>query len=403
MDGIYLLQNSIQEYAWGSHTALAELLGRPSPSNAPQAELWMGAHPKAPSRVELPNGTLSLDRFIDADPTGVLGIETAHRFGNRLPFLFKILAAARPLSIQAHPDLEQARQGFARENARGIDIQAPERNYRDANHKPECICALTDYWALNGFRQPGDIAGRLRDLCPVSLQAVVDQTLKNGDGAGLRRFFEIMMTLDAETCRRVVSEALGNLETLPDNDAAGTWIRNLQADYPYDIGVLSPAILNLVCLKPGEAMYLPAGQLHAYLEGVGVELMANSDNVLRGGLTPKHVDVEELLRVLNFTVSPLDILTPEPVSKTEKVYRTPAAEFTLSVIDTAPGRPHTGREHEGLQILLCTAGQAVMFRQAASEKIAVRKGTCLLVKAAAEPFRIEGAATFYKAAVPKNS
>ncbi|MCP3954606.1 MAG: mannose-6-phosphate isomerase, class I, partial [Desulfobacterales bacterium] len=279
MNGINLLKNSVQEYAWGSKTAIAELLGQPDPSPVPQAELWMGAHPKAPSLVMTPDGDIPLNDFIADDPETVLGAATARRFENRLPYLFKILAAARPLSIQAHPDLEQARQGFERENRIGIDIKAPERNYRDASHKPECICALTDYWAMNGFRECRDIARRLQTLCPVTLKAIIDRTLLTDGSGDLRRFFEAVMTLETGTCRRVISEAMETLQTPPENDDVAIWINILQSVYPYDIGVLAPAILNLVCLKPGQAMYLPAGQLHAYLKGVGIELMANSDNV----------------------------------------------------------------------------------------------------------------------------
>ncbi|MCP3953266.1 MAG: mannose-6-phosphate isomerase, class I, partial [Desulfobacterales bacterium] len=171
----------------------------------------------------------------------------------------------------------------------------------------------------------------------------------------------------------------------------------------YDIGVLAPAILNLVCLKPGQAMYLPAGQLHAYLKGVGIELMANSDNVLRGGLTPKHVDVAELMRVLNFRATRLEILSPEPVSSTEKVYRTTADEFELSVIDTDISRPHVNSRREAVQILLCTSGRASIARREAPGNISVCKGTCLLVNADTRAFQIEGEATFYKAAVPEKS
>ena len=403
MDGIYTLKNPILDYAWGSKTALADLLGQPSPSDVPQAELWMGAHPKAPSQVITPDGAVELNRFIEADPAGVLGSAPARRFGNQLPYLFKVLAAARPLSIQAHPNIEQARQGFARENRLGIDIQAPERNYRDANHKPECLCALTDYWAMNGFRTREAVTRRLKVLCPVTLKEVLDQTLPPDGNGDLRRFFKAMMTLESGACRRVVDEALENLPQLPENDETVPWIASLQNEYPYDIGVLSPAILNLVCLRPGEALFLPAGQLHAYLAGVGIELMANSDNVLRGGLTPKHVDVDELMRVLNFKATRLDILKPVPVSLSEKVYRTGADEFELSVIDTGEAQPHDDRGRESVRMLLCTAGRATLSRSSDPDRITVAKGTCLLVKADAPAFKIEGTATLYMAAVPEKS
>ena len=403
MNGIYVLKNVVQEYAWGSKTAIAELLGEKSPSENPQAELWMGAHLKAPSTVITREGSIPLDRFIKNDPEGVLGVETARRFGNRLPYLFKVLAAAKPLSIQAHPNLEQARRGFEEENKKNIDIEAPERNYRDENHKPECICALTDYWAMNGFREIGDVVRRMKMLCPGTLGEAIDRYLLPDGTADLRRFFQSLMTMGAKERRHTVGEALENLSGLSTNDAAGTWIQKLQDEYPYDIGVLSPAILNLVCLKPGQALYLPAGQLHAYLEGVGIELMANSDNVLRGGLTPKHVDVAELMKVLNFAATDLNILSPVPVSSTEKVYRTSADEFELSVIDMDNNRPHINCKSDSVQILLCTEGKAVVSRVADPGNIGIRKGACLLIKAVAGAFQVKGEATLYKAAVPEKS
>jgi len=403
MDGIFFLKNPVQEYAWGSKTAIADLLGGSAPTDTPQAELWMGAHPKAPSRVLLPDGAINLDRFIAADPAGVLGAETAARFENRLPFLFKVLAAAKPLSIQAHPNLKQAREGFARENAAGIDISAPDRNYRDANHKPECICALTDFWALNGFRDSGDMARQLTALCPRTLHELVARTLPENAAPDLRALFSAFLSLDADAGRDIIDEALTSLDTQPEMDAVGRWVKALQKEYSYNIGVLSPAMLNLVCLAPGQAMDLPAGQLHAYLEGVGIELMANSDNVLRGGLTPKHVDIPELMRVLNFEATTLDVLAPATVSATERVFRTTAHEFELSVITAKPERPHSNEQRNAVQILLCTDGRATVTRANDPNEMTVQKGSCLLIKAAATAFQIVGTATFYKAAVPEKS
>jgi len=403
MDGIYVLENPVQEYAWGSTTAIADLLGQPSPASIPQAELWMGAHSKAPSQVHLPDGPVTLDRFIATDPAGVLGAAAAQRFENRLPFLFKVLAAARPLSIQAHPNLQQAREGFARENEAGIDIKAPDRNYRDANHKPECICALTDFWALNGFRSGGDMASQLAALCPRTLTELIERTLPVNAAPDLRAFLNTLLSLDAAACRKIIDEALANLDSRSNTDGVGRWVRALQNEYPYDIGVLSPAILNLVCLAPGQAMYLPAGQLHAYLEGVGIELMANSDNVLRGGLTPKHVDIPELMRVLNFETTTLDVLVPEKINATERVFRTKAGEFELSVITTTPKQPHANEQRDAVQVWLCTDGRATLTRANDPNEMTVQKGSCLLIKAAAQAFQIDGSATFYKAAVPEKS
>ncbi len=400
LPGIFPLKNTIQAYAWGSKTAIAELLGQTSPAAEPQAELWMGAHPKAPSLVVTREGDIPLNLFIEKDPEGVLGQATTHKFKGQLPYLFKVLAAAKPLSIQAHPNLEQARQGFAQENRQGIDIRSPERNYRDANHKPECICALTDYWALNGFQAPDTVARKLETLCPETLGAIIQQTIWSEKPTDLRLFYEAIMAMGPVVWRQVVSESLNNLDQLGQDDAAGIWMQRLQDDYPYDIGVLSPAILNLVCLKPGEALFLPSGQLHAYLEGVGIELMANSDNVLRGGLTPKHVDTAQLLEVLDFNTTDLNLLKPFPISSTESAYPTFADEFQLSVIEVEPQRSHISGPVDAAQILLCTSGRATVSGEAQSQDITVCRGSSILVIPVAGTFQIKGQATLYKATLP---
>jgi len=300
MTGICLLENTIQEYAWGSYTAIPELLGNDSPANTPQAELWMGAHPKAPSRVKCNGKWISLLELIDSNSQDILGKKVAQRFKNRLPYLFKVLAAAKPLSIQAHPSIDQACRGFDRENRLGIPLDAPNRNYKDDNHKPECICALTSFWALNGFRKASDMISLMGKICPSGLKKDFDMFRQQPNSRGLKKFFKAMMIMDQTPQHQVISDVVKNADRLKDKNAAYQWIIDLHEEYPSDIGILSPIILNLICLEPGQAMFLPSGTLHAYLDGVGIELMANSDNVLRGGLTPKHVDVKELLNVLNF-------------------------------------------------------------------------------------------------------
>jgi len=219
----------------------------------------------------------------------------------RLPFLFKVLASAKPLSIQAHPNRAQARQGFARENELGIPLDAPNRNYKDDNHKPEIICALTPFWALIGFRKIEEMIDLLERLQIHSLEKEIDILRAQPNSAGLKDFFRAVMTLDKQSKEEAVGEALVSAEARADEDPVSSWMIKLHQEYPGDIGVLSTVLLNLIRLEPGDALYQSAGELHAYLEGVGMELMANSDNVLRGGLTPKHVDVPELLNTLNFS------------------------------------------------------------------------------------------------------
>ena len=287
MKHIGYLKNTIQEYAWGSHSAIADLLGQQVPADKPQAELWMGAHPKAPSYVATDNGDQSLAALIASYPTEILGSETAHQFNQELPFLFKVLAAAKPLSIQAHPNQAWANEGFAREEALGIHFDAPDRNYKDKQHKPECICALTDFWGLCGFRNRDAMVGLLQRICPATLKNDLDILSKDSPQTALQSFFRCLMRRSVKQRAEIVNEAC---EQAGRNQAEGPvfeWLIKLNKTYPLDIGVIFPAILNLVHLKPGQALYLQPGELHAYLDGVGIELMANSDNVLRGGIDAK--------------------------------------------------------------------------------------------------------------------
>jgi mannose-6-phosphate isomerase len=359
----------------------------------------MGAHPKAPSRVIREGRLISLPDLIQQFPLEILGAPVAARFNNKLPFLFKVLAAEQPLSIQAHPNREQAIAGFARENQLGIPIGAPDRNYRDDNHKPECICALTPFWALRGFRKIADMLPRLRQLCPTELGAELSALAQSGNAAGLKRFFRALMTASKPKQRRIVSEVLSNAEKRA-GDPCHEWIIKLHAVYPADVGILSPALLNLVCLNPGEAMFLVSGELHAYLSGLGMELMANSDNVLRGGLTPKHVDVEELLSVLDFTERRIGVLVPVPVDPCEGKYETDAAEFSLSVLTVTEENRFASKGNRSVEILFCTRGAARIETGGSGESFDISKGTALLVPAAAPPYVITGNAVIYKAFVP---
>lgn len=335
------LQNTVQPYAWGSLTAIPALLGR-APDGKPQAELWLGAHPVAPSK--LVSGE-RLDEWLAAAPATRLGSRVVDHFGPQLPFLLKVLAAAEPLSLQAHPSLAQAKAGFAREEAAGVARTAGNRNYRDANHKPEIICALSRFEALCGFRTVSDT---LRILEVFGLDA---STLR---ADGLAAYFGRIMSLDAHAKQALVAKLVEGAARKPAGfEKEVGLVTKLNAKYPGDIGVLGALLLNHLTLEPGEALYLGAGNLHAYLEGTGVELMANSDNVLRGGLTPKHVDVAELVSVLEFVDGPPRVL--EPQGAPEGVYETPVPDFRLSRISLegthalAAGLP---------QILLCTAGSA---------------------------------------------
>ncbi|PWI15864.1 mannose-6-phosphate isomerase, class I [Streptomyces sp. Act143] len=342
------LDNSIRPYAWGSTTAIPDLLGV-APSGEPQAEMWMGAHPGAPSRTA--RGTLV--EVIEADPERELGAAAVAKFGPRLPFLLKILAAGAPLSLQVHPDLAQAKEGYEDEERRGIPVDAGHRNYKDANHKPELICALTEFDGLCGFRDPNRAAELLAGLGVDSLKPYVDLLHAHPEDAALREVLTAVLSADREEMARTVTEAAASCARLGGEYAP---YADIAHHYPGDPGVIAAMLLNFVRLQPGEALFLGAGIPHAYLSGLGVEIMANSDNVLRCGLTPKHVDVPELLRIVRFEAADPGVLRPEASPDGEEVYETPIDEFRLSRYVLPEGGATHDLTRTTPQILLCTAG-----------------------------------------------
>jgi mannose-6-phosphate isomerase len=360
------LSNTVRPYAWGSTTAIPELLGL-APTGEPQAEMWMGAHPGAPSlltRIPSPNTNTSpspgeaareqpLTDVIAADPERELGRATVEKFGPRLPFLLKLLAAGAPLSLQVHPDLAQAERGYQDEERRSVPIDAPHRTYKDANHKPELICALTPFAGLCGFRRPTEAAEAMAALGVDSLKPYVDLLGAHPEEAALREVLTAILGADPAEMAETVNLAAAAAERLGGAHAPYARIAH---HFPGDPGVIAAMLLNYVELQPGEALFLGAGVPHAYLDGLGVEIMANSDNVLRCGLTPKHIDVPELLRIVRFEATDPGVLRPEASPTGEELYETPVDEFRLSRFDLSPGAAPVDLTREAPQILLCTGG-----------------------------------------------
>ncbi|WP_274559197.1 mannose-6-phosphate isomerase, class I [Streptomyces spiramyceticus] len=354
------LSNTVRPYAWGSTTAIPELLGV-APTGEPQAEMWMGTHPGAPSRVTRAERTgegtaeqIALSDVIAAEPERELGTAAAKKFGPRLPFLLKILAAGAPLSLQVHPNLAQAKEGYAAEESAGVPIDAPHRNYKDANHKPELICALTPFEGLCGFRAPLEAADAIATLDVDSLKPYVDLLHAHPEEAALREVLTAVLTADPVEMRETVTAAAAAAERL---GGAYAPYATLAHHFPGDPGVIAAMLLNYVQLQPGEALFLGAGVPHAYLSGLGVEIMANSDNVLRCGLTPKHVDVPELLRIVRFEAGDPGVLRPEASPEGEELYETPIDEFRLSRYVLAEGAAPRTLPSGTPQILLCTGGR----------------------------------------------
>lgn len=386
-----------RDYAWGSPTAIAEVLGS-EPSGRPEAELWLGAHPGAPTPIADPSmvgGHTDLQHWLAADPDALGG----HR---ALPFLLKVLAAARPLSLQAHPDLRRAAAGFAAENERGVALDAPHRNYKDALHKPELIVALRDgFEALCGFRELAETDGllvELRDSAPDPAAVARIDLLRGMLAApdGLRDTVRLLLEqlpgglLDA----LVVSAAAPGSGAF---EAERELIGRLAEEYPGDPGIVVALLLNLVSLDAGEALYLPAGNIHAYLRGVGVELMAASDNVLRGGLTPKHVDVPELLEVLEFEPRPVPWLTPTDLGGGLSLFAPDVPDFELLRVDLSdgPSDKEPSFRLPGPGIAIVTDGTVTAVGATASVELA--RGAYVFVTPDEAELRFSGSGTLFLA------
>jgi mannose-6-phosphate isomerase len=369
-----LLDGVVRRYDWGSRSAIPAMLGI-EPDGRPAAELWFGAHPDDPSAV-LEHG-VALDALIEADPVAALGGAVVDRFGARLPFLLKVLAADTALSIQVHPDLDQARAGYAREDALGIDRNAPDRNYRDANHKPELLCALTRFDALCGFRPVAATLALLAELAVPEL-AFLAEHLRGPDP--LRAAFTAVLTHpDPEPVVAAVAARAAGAEDGPLYAA-----RIAAEDFPGDVGAVLALLLNHVRLEPGTAIFLGAGNVHAYLRGTGVEIMASSDNVLRCGLTPKHVDVEEVLRVADFS----ELANPRAAAIGGR-FEVPVSDFALTRLEV--DEP-TALHDPGPSIVLCTEGELAVG------PLALTSGRAAFI-AAETPTRITGRGLAFVASV----
>ncbi|MCE6997960.1 mannose-6-phosphate isomerase, class I [Saccharothrix sp. S26] len=351
------LDTTVREYHWGSRTALAELRGEPSPSAVPQAELWVGAHPDDPSR--LADCDVALDAHLAANPAGLLGPASLAAFGPRLPFLLKVLAVDAPLSLQVHPNREQAVVGFA------------EHGYRDDRPKPEVLVALTEFETLSGLRRPAETVALLDELDVPSL-APMRAALSADDTASALRW----ALHDADGS--VVAEVADAAARVP----ALAHVVDLAEVYPTDAGVVAALLLNAVRLRPGQGVYVGAGVLHAHLRGTGVELMANSDNVLRAGLTTKPVDVPAVLSLVDHRTGPAAVLDGEDDGPL-RTYRTPEPEFRLHAV-----RPGAVLRGAGPQLLLCTKGCVVVSRAGAD--VVLRGGESAFLPHSADAAEVSG-------------
>ncbi|MFC1631363.1 mannose-6-phosphate isomerase, class I, partial [Candidatus Omnitrophota bacterium] len=410
---------AVMHYAWGDPEYIPALLRIDNSQRKPYAELWIGAHPKAPATTAVVDIELKLNDLINGAAAEILGAAVAKQFDAQLPYLFKVLTAARPLSIQAHPNKLQAEEGWAREKGQGP-------NYRDDNHKPEICCALSEFWALNGFRPIKEIIANFEALNISELQEILQRFKRD---KSLRDFYSSIMKLSQpdmdSVVRRITDRAESKSQEANFQNSEEDWaLRCTEAciqtiDDEIDSGNIRPEdrddkikqslrgipsiyLLNLVCLKPGQAMYLPAGELHAYLHGAIMELMANSDNVLRGGMTHKHMDIDELLGVLTFASGKPKILTPKAQSAAESVYTTKAREFELSIIEVKKGQNFTSSDVHSADALIVHRGE-VEVTDAQGYNLQLGQGATFLIPARSGAYTIKAktaSAGLYKASVP---
>jgi mannose-6-phosphate isomerase len=362
----------------------------------------MGAHPSSPSHAAGEHGDVSLAALIASDSRAVLGDDVVARFGPALPYLLKVIAAETPLSLQVHPHVSRAEEGFEEEEVAGVPVDAPNRNFKDRNHKPELIYALSAFEALCGFRAPRRaaelFAGLDARLAKELHGMLTAQPNVDGIRAAFTQLLEPRTRPSADEVHEVAEACAARLAAGSTSPRADRTVVLLAEAFPGDPGVVTSLLLNPVTLQPGEAMFVPAGGVHAYLHGLGVEIMASSDNVLRAGLTPKHVDVAELLRNVDYVAAPPIRIAPETFHGATKVFYAPVDDFELSVTEIADEVTHPlpGR---GPRILLCLGGEMTVS-SAGDGALTLRRGQAAFVPASDGPLDVRGVGTLIQADVP---
>ncbi|MGY5745981.1 mannose-6-phosphate isomerase, class I [Vibrio antiquarius] len=393
---IYTLNNPVKNFLWGSRTAIRDYFGIDNSNFEHQAEIWMGAHPSASSSISKAGVDVSLYEVIASNPDYWLGKRTKENFSS-LPFLMKVLAAEEPLSIQVHPAKKAAELGFAKENQQGIPLDAANRNYKDANHKPELVYALTPYLAMNGFREFAQIVANFDAIDLPVLEDVFQPFKQDPNPLTLAEFFAAILTLKGELKAQAISQLLNSLKMI-DKDhfayQASLLIYRFSHLYPEDVGLFAPLLLNVIELQPGEAMFLYAETPHAYIHGLGVEVMANSDNVLRAGLTPKYIDVEELVKNTQFKPIAFENLILKPTSNQmeREIYPVPVKDFKFDVLNPQSSISLTTSSPE---ILLCLSNQVTLITGMESRVLC--KGESVVLPASLGEYCISGKGSIARA------
>ncbi|WP_428676130.1 mannose-6-phosphate isomerase, class I [Photobacterium sanguinicancri] len=395
MRKFFPMTNVIQHYAWGSTSSINQLFDIKNPSGEPQAEVWMGAHSNGCSTVGYGDYATKLSTLIDCNQTLFLSGRVANRFGE-LPYLFKILAAEKALSIQVHPNKARAEQGFALEQQQGIPLDAGNRNYKDPNHKPELVYALTQYQAMNGFRSIDQIIANFNQLAITEFETWLDALQANPTPQGLATFFSALLSMTGQTKEQALAKLSDYARRYSTYDVKHSasqsdtplfaLIAELEQQYPGDVGLFAPLLLNVITLQPGQAMFLDAETPHAYIKGTGLEIMANSDNVLRAGLTPKYIDVEELIACTRFDEKPFDSLLLQPNEADDILdYPTPVDDFKFAIIQ----RSHQRVMHTNSAEILLPLDHSMTLTHQDGESSVIEKGQSVFIPAYAQSYQIE--------------
>lgn len=384
---LFKLDNVIQHYPWGSKQSISELFDIQNPNSEPQAEIWMGAHPRGCSRVA-DTGQL-LSEVLSQDSKGMFGEYTEARFGE-LPYLFKVLAAETPLSIQVHPSKKKAQLGFERENKLGISLDASNRNYKDPNHKPELVYALTFYKAMNGFRPIPQIIELFKEAEISALDIEISALAISPNSEGLKVFFTSVMTLEGERKKLALEQLYSAYDRRPKTAMgreALQYSKGFEQHYVDDIGLFSPLMLNTIELAPGEAMFLHAETPHAYIEGTGLEIMANSDNVLRAGLTPKFIDVPELIDNTCFETTDIEGIKLKPIEKEDKLsFPIPVDDFGFDILSV---NEEVSQQYlRSAEILFCIGGEVTVSTK--EHKLMLSSGESVFISNDAGMYEYQG-------------
>ncbi|OAN11671.1 mannose-6-phosphate isomerase [Photobacterium jeanii] len=377
------MTNVIQNYAWGSTSSIHDLFGITNPNHEPQAEVWMGAHPNGCSTIGIGANATKLSTLIDNNAALFLNDAIADHFGE-LPYLFKILAAEKALSIQVHPNKAQAERGFAREQQQGIALTASHRNYKDPNHKPELVYALTPYQAMNGFRSTAQIINNFKQLAISELEPLINQLESSPTPQALADFFAALLSIEGEAKAQAINKLIHYASQ--SEQPLFTLITELAKQYPGDVGLFAPLLLNVITLEPGQAMFLDAETPHAYIKGTGLEIMANSDNVLRAGLTPKHMDVDELIACTRFVEKPYQDLLLTPIECEDMLeYPIPVDDFKFAIIQRAHQRIIVSNSAE----ILLPLDDTLVLTHPDGESCVIEKGQSVFIPAYAQSYQLD--------------